>query len=322
MIVRLLAAAHAPAASALHVLGEAMLEWNDVLVFLAIARQRSLSAAARELKVTQPTMGRRLELLEERIGVRLFERSATGAVLTEFGASLVPAAERMEEAALAFERHLAGRGTGLDGSVRVTCVEWFGSHVLAPIIAAFSHLHPGITVQLIADGRTLNLGRHEADIALRFAEFGQNGVVQRKATEIGYGLYASETYLRAHGEPDFATGCEGHALITVDEALGHLADVHWLRQIASKARIAFRSNSRDTQVHTALAGTGLVSLPRCMGDGVAGLRRLHPPVPAPIREVWLGYHQDLRETPRIRAVAGFIAEELRRQGPVLNPADS
>ena len=296
-----------------------VLEWNDIRVFLAIVRHGSLTAAARALSVTQPTMGRRLEVLQERLGVRLFERTPTGAVITELGASLVAEAERMEAAALDFERRLVGRNTGLGGLVQVTCVEWFGIHVLAPIIATFSRQQPGIIVQLLPDGRNLNLALHDADIALRFAEFDHNAVIQRKVAEIGYGLYASPAYLEQHGEPDYVAGCPGHALITMAEANAHVADARWLHQVAPNARIAFRTGSRDAQIHTALAGVGLVGLPRCMGDVVAGLCRLQPTLPPPTREVWLGYHEDLRETPRVRAVAGFLAEELKRFGPVLHP---
>ena len=296
-----------------------MLEWNDIRVFLAIVRHGSLTAAARSLSVTQPTMGRRLDVLHERLGVRLFERTPTGAVITQLGAALVAEAERMEAAALDIERRLAGRNTGLGGLVQVTCVEWFGVHVLAQIIARFSRQHPGIIVQLLPDGRSLNLARHDADIALRFAEFDHDAVVQRQVAEIGYGLYASPAYLEQHGEPDYEAGCPGHALITMPEANAHLADARWLQQVAPEARIAFRTGSRDAQIHTALAGVGLVALPRYLGDGVTGLCRLQPTLSPPIREVWLGYHEDLRDTPRVRAVAAFLAEELKRFGPVLHP---
>lgn len=297
-----------------------MLEWDDVRIFLAIARHGSLTAAARAVRVTQPTMGRRLEVLEDRLGVRLFERTPTGAVLTEFGASVLPDAERMELAALSLERRVAGRDTGLEGIVRLTCVDWFGVHVLAPVIAGFASQYPSITIELAADARVYNLARRETDIAIRFTGFDQNGVIQRRVGDIAYGLYAASDYLGRCGMPDFAKGCSGHTLITMHEEASHLAEVRWLlEKAAPQARIGFRSSSRDAQEKAALAGVGLAILPRCMADQRPQLQRLAPKSPPPGREIWLGYHEDMRETPRIRAVANFIADALRRRGPELNP---
>jgi DNA-binding transcriptional LysR family regulator len=298
-----------------------MLEWDDVRIFLAIARHGSLTAAARAVRVTQPTMGRRLEVLEDRLGVRLFDRTPTGAALTEFGNSILPDAERMELAALSLERHVAGRDTGLEGTVRVTCVDWFGVHVLAPLISGFAGQYPAIMVELAADSRVYNLARRETDIAIRFAGFDQNGVIQRRIGEIGYGLYAAGDYLERCGVPDFATGCDGHTLITMHEEANYLAEVRWLlERAAPRARIGFRSSNRDAQAKAALAGVGLAILPRCMADRRPELQRLEPKSPPPGREVWLGYHEDMRETPRIRAVANFIADAVRVRGPELNPA--
>jgi DNA-binding transcriptional LysR family regulator len=297
-----------------------MLEWDDFRVFLAIARHGSLTAAARALRVTQPTMGRRLEMLEERLGTKLFERTPTGPVLTDLGAAILDNAEQMEQAALAAERRIAGHDNGLHGAVRMTSLEWFGNHVLAPTLALFSARYPQIAVELVADARPYNLARREADIAIRFVRFEQNDVVQRKIADFAYGLYASISYLERYGVPDFSGKGADHAVVTMHEAAAHMPEARWLlEELAPKARIAFRSSSRDAQARAAEWGAGLVVLPRCVGDTMPSLRRLEPPSPVPSREVWLGYHEDMRQTPRIRVLVDFLADELRRRVPLLDP---
>ena len=288
-----------------------MLEWDDLRVLLAVARHGSLTAAARTIGVTQPTMSRRVEGLESRLGAPLFERQASGVALTALGTSLLDMAEQMEDAAMTVERRIAARGTGLDGLVRVTTLEWIGQHVLAPVLARFARLHPGLVVELLATERLLNLARHEADIAIRTARFDQDGLVQRRLRESHWAVYAGEAYLAEWGEPDFGAGCPGHALLLLPEAQAAKAQLNWLRdEAAPRARIALQSNNIDVLAAASVAGAGLVMLPRLVGDAIGGLRRLHAPGTPPRRELWLGYHEDLRHTPRVRALTTFIAAEM------------
>ncbi len=289
-----------------------MLEWDDLRLLLAVARHGSLTAAARVLGVTQPTMSRRLEHLEARLGAALFERHPTGVALSALGTSLLDLAERMEEQALAAERRIAAQGTGIDGLVRITTLEWIGHHLLAASLARFCGLHPGVVVELVTADRVLSLARHEADIAVRLTRFEQEGLVQRRIGSSPRGLYASEAYLAERGEPDFAAGCPGHTLVILPEMPATLAHVQWFRdQVAPMARVALQSNSMDVHAAAALAGAGLVVLPRLMGDALAGLRRLDPPDPPPARELWLGFHEDMRHTPRVRALASHLAADVR-----------
>ena len=286
-----------------------MLDWEDMRCFLAIARAGSLSAAARALKSSQPTMGRRLDALEARAGVKLLLRTAQGYVPTEAGAAILDNVQRMEAEALSAERRVMGHEAGLDGLVRVTSSDWFGFRVLAPIFARFGQAHPSVTIELLTDPRAYSLVRREADLAFRFMRFAHNELVQRKVADIAFGLYAAASYLDRVGPPDFAAGCPGHALVTMNEDLGHLADVPWLSQLASSARVTCRSNSRDVQAAACAEGAGLAVLPCCIGEST-GLVRLEAPSPVPSREIWLGLHQDLRAMPRIRALVDFTAAAL------------
>ncbi|QSQ27487.1 LysR family transcriptional regulator [Pyxidicoccus parkwayensis] len=298
-----------------------MLDWDDLRFFLAVAQHGSLSSAARTLRVTQPTVGRRLDALERRLGSRLFQRTPSGFTLTTTGESIRAHVERMEQDALAAERQATGRDIGLSGTVRVSTTEWFASHVLGPLLVPLTGKHPALGIELHADVRRVSLTQREADLALRVVPFEQQDIFQRKVARVGFGLYASEDYLARHGAPDFSRQCEGHALVTMSDELGPIADTAWLRELASRARIAFRLNNRDVQARVAISGAGLACLPRCLGDAMTELRRLATPTPPPARDLWLGVHRDLRATPRVKEVADFIAGELRRLGPTLNPED-
>lgn len=289
-----------------------MLEWDDLRFVLAVARHGSLTAAARALGVTQPTMGRRLENLEARLGTPLFDRSPAGVSLNALGTSLLELAEQMEQSALAADRRIASRDTGLEGTVRVTALEYIGHHLLAPMLAGFCGLHPGITVELLTDDRLFSLTKREADIAIRLTPFEQEGLVQRKLGPSPRGLYAGVAYLALRGEPDFGAGCPGHALVMLPEGAATRAQVQWLRdQIAPQATVALVSNSVDVQAAAVVAGAGMAVLPCGLADATAGLCRLKPPEPPPQRELWIGFHEDLRHTARVRTLATYIAAHIR-----------
>jgi DNA-binding transcriptional LysR family regulator len=295
-----------------------MLDWDDLRVVLAVARGGTLSAAARALGITQPTVGRRIDGFERAVGARLFQRRPSGYVLTAAGRAVAGHAERIEREALAAERAITGRDAGLQGAVRITASEWLIARVIGPVLAGLIDRHRGLVIDLIADPRHLNLARREADIALRPRPFEQQAVHHRRLVRIELGLYASPAYLSAHGAPSFAGGCAGHAIVAMHEDVGDIAGA-WLSSIAGRARIAVRTNGREAMLTMAVAGGGLACLPRLMGDAHAGLRRIAVPRPPPERTLWLGVHRDARAIPRVRAVIAFLVEELRRLQPAFAP---
>lgn len=295
-----------------------MLDWDDLRVVLAVARGGTLSAAARALAVTQPTVGRRIDAFERAVGARLFQRRPSGYALTAAGRAVAGHAERIEREALAAERSIAGRDAGLQGAVRITASEWLVVRVLGPALAGLLDRHTGLAIDLIADPRHLNLARREADIALRPRSFDQRAVHQRRLVRVELGLYASPAYLSAHGAPSFARGCAGHAIVVMHDEIGDIARA-WLSSIAPGARIAVRTNGREPMLTMAAAGIGLACLPRIMGDAHAGLRRIAVPRPPPERALWLGVHRDARTIPRVRAVIAFLTDEVRRLQAVFAP---
>lgn len=281
------------------------LEWSDVRVFLAIARSGTLGAAAKQLGQTQPTMGRRLRALEEGVGDALFQRTRDGFVLTDEGAMVMSFAERMEEEALGFTRALAGQDAHLTGLLRVSSSDWFGVHVLTPVFARFLAQHPGVSLELVTDSRRYNLARREADLVFRITPFDEADVIQRKLMHLEYALYGRED-LAAPRAGDGA----GHTLISMDSAFGALPDVEWLTRMLPNAKIAFGSNNRGAQARMCAEGGGFAVLPRPLGDTTAGLRRIELGETPPGRDVWLGYHRDLRRVARLRALLDVTIDAL------------
>lgn len=277
------------------------MEWSDVRIFLAIARNGTLAAAARAVGQSQPTMGRRLRALEQAVGHSLFQRTSDGFVLTDAGTAVLSHAERMEEEALAFGRELDGQAGQLEGTVRITSSDWFGATVLTPILARLGAQHPRLTLELLTDARIYSLARREADLAFRIAPFDEAGVIERKLTHVEYGLYAAA----GTAVPEIGSGL-GAQLVTMDHGFGTFPDAIWLRETFPEATIAFRSNSRDAQARAALEGAGVAVLPKSLGAGMPGLVEIAVDPPPPGRDVWVGFHRDLRRLRRLRVVLDAV----------------
>jgi DNA-binding transcriptional LysR family regulator len=286
-----------------------MMDWDELRIVLAVARSGSLSGAAKALGVTQPTVGRRLDALEQRLRTRLFERRPTGLTATAATRGLLAHAERMEAEAFAAERSLAARDDGVTGVVRVTGSEWLCVRVLAPAIAPLLARNPGLVIDLVADTRHLNLVRREADLAIRPRAFEQQTVYQRRIGRIELGLYASADYLARTRTETFVDGGTGHAVIAMVDEVGDIAR-GWLTSHARHARVVARVNGREQMATLAAAGAGLACLPRVLGDALPALRRVATDVALPVRALWLGVHREMRDAPRVRATIDALVAGL------------
>lgn len=283
------------------------LDWDDLRLFLAIARAGTLTAAAERLQLSQPTAGRRLRGLEQACGVALFQRTPAGFRLTDEGAAMLPRAERMEEETLALERQFVGSDRALQGQLRLSSSDWFGRIVLAPHIATFVALHPQVTVELITDFRLLDLDRREADLVFRLAAFHGPDIVQRRFVHVLYGLFAARAYLDRVGPDGAAADGARHRLVSMDSRFEALPDVAWLRDRYPEARLSVRSNNREVQAEACRHGAGLAVLPRVMGAqyGLEDLTRAGDEPPG--RDIWLGYHADLKRLGRLRSMVDHLS---------------
>jgi DNA-binding transcriptional LysR family regulator len=295
-----------------------MLDWDDLKTFLAIARAGTLSAAARALKVSQTTMGRRLDHLHQRAGAVLLERTPTGFRLTRTGAAVLGDVERMEDAAFALERTITGDDCRLTGLVRVTTVDALAAHILTPGLAPLHAKHPGMVLEIITDNRSLSLARREADIAIRLGRFDAHETIVRKVGEMAFAVYASTSYLEAHGHPDWSAEAVGHRIVRVQDDLLDTPDGVWFSARTARAEPVLLANSREVQLRGVAAGLGLGHLPRYIADRSADLVRLDADAPL-VREIWMGVHRDTRHAPRIMAAQEAIVDAIARSRTTLTP---
>ncbi len=281
------------------------IDWGDLPVFLAIARAGTLGGASRTLGQTQPTMGRRLKTLEAAVGHALFQRTRDGFVLTEEGQTMLVHAERMEEEALALRRELAGSDQSLEGMLRVSCSDWFGVTLLAPVLADFAIHQPRVVVELLTDQRFYSLARREADLVFRMVPFDEPEVVSRRLMTIRYGLFC-----KAGATQPEAGGGQGFPLIVMDAAFGGMPDVGWIRRLLPQAHIVSRSNNREVQATLCARGVGLAVLPLPLGQNTAGIEQVSIGEDPPSRDTWLGYHRDMRRLGRLRALMDLVISRL------------
>ena len=216
--------------------------WDDLRFVLALARHGTLTAAAASLGVSQPTVGRRLAVLERRMRTPLFERTPTGYRPSEAGQELAIHAARIEELMVSAERVSSDR-RHIRGSVRVTASEWLCLFVLGPALGRLGDTYPELTVELMAEARRVDVFRGESDIAVRAGRFEHPGLVQRRLAIAEVGLYGSPAYLARHGQPDLRSGSPGHCFLTLTDDAG-FGDVAWLRAHASAAQVTVRANGR------------------------------------------------------------------------------
>ncbi|HEY2533105.1 MAG TPA: LysR family transcriptional regulator [Xanthobacteraceae bacterium] len=296
--------------------GPATWQWDDVRFFLAVARSGSLSAAARELGVGHVTVGRRVTLLEQRLGVILLNRTPDGFATTSAGEAILRQCTVMESAALDLERVAAGRDSLVTGSVRVTTTEALGYQLIAPAIAKLRQAHPELQVDLILGVRSLDIARRAADLAVRFARPVNSDLVCRKLGEVGFSLYASRRYLAKSGIPTRGRGLAGHDLISFTGAPAATRPF-FMGESLEGARIALRCDNPLIQLNAAANDVGIAELACFIGDTCHELIRVWPREAPARRTAWLIVHQDMRRSARIRAVSAAIGDAFHRQRKIL-----
>lgn len=280
------------------------MDWDDLRFFLAIARAGSLGAAARQLGVSHPTVGRRLQALEQASGQAFFRRTSQGLVPTAMGEGILNLAEEMESSALAIARRIDGSEQP-EGLLRISSADWFAGYVLAPVLSELVRRYPAVVPEVMAGQRLSDLTRREADIAFRIVPFDQPDIVQRRLMTMPYGLYTSAAVSFEPG-PEGA-GCN---LILMNTAQAYYPDVLWLQRMLPAAPTVFTSSSRTVQAQMCARGLGVAVLPRSLGDQLPALTRIELSEAPPSRDIWMGYHQDMRRLDRLRALAELASDML------------
>jgi len=288
------------------------IDWNLIRSFVAVAETGSLSAAARRLSASQPTLGRHIAELEKALDVTLFRRGRQGYVLTEAGNLLFERGRAVHEQATAFSRLALGSVEAIEGTVRIAASEVVAACVLPEMLARLGIEEPGIEVEIVASNQVENLLRRDADIAIRMVRPAQNELVARKVTDIPLRFCAAKSYLDRRGRPELPQELHEHDLVGFDrgdEIIRGLEPV-----LPGLTRHAFRLRT-DNQIVFWLAvragnGIGIGQEPLVRRD--PHMEVVLPDLPLPTLPVWLAMHRDVRASVRIRRVADFLQEELKR----------
>jgi len=288
------------------------LDWDDLRVFLHVARSGNLTQAARRLRMDPSTVSRRISQLEGAIGFGVFERQRAGLKLSEVGERLLRHIESMESAVVAFQEELGADDAAVGGVVRLATMEGIASLYLAERLARLREVAPRLTVELVTSAQTIHVNRREADLFISFFQPPGQGLVSQKLGGFLLKLYASRAYVDRNGVPKDAAALQDHAFVSYIEDLILVDSVRWLRDVIEAPRISFHSNSMIAQMNAAAGGLGLVLLPTFAVAHNPHLFAILEGEVQTSREVWLNVHNDLQFSPRIRTVVAFLKELFRQ----------
>jgi len=299
-----------------------MFNWDDLKYFLAMADEGSLSAAARKLNVSQPTLSRRLTTLEEQVGSDLFARTRTGLEMTAIGEQLIDHARHMRDDVYSIERMITGHDSSLQGNVVISCIEILGADWLVRHTRPFREQFPGITVEFKIENVASDLLRREADIAIRMFRPVQNDLIAKRAGTMKYGYYASKQYIEKRGKPENIEDLSGHEFILPhDEILAHTNKFNQ-RPIHPRGNIAFRSNNLISLSSAVREGFGIGAYSCIMADKDPNLVRLFDDLVVFSSDIWLVSHAELRRSARIRAMFDFLSELFGKHAVAFEGASS
>lgn len=286
-------------------------DWTLIRSFLAVAQAGSLSAAARQLGLTQPTLGRHVAELETALGVILFERRRDGLRLTEKGLALAERAEPMRDAADAFARLAAGSAERMAGTVRLTASEIMAAYVLPPMLARLAVVEPGIEIEIVASNQIGSLLARDADIAVRMVRPMQNDLVARHVADLPLTACAATAYLQRAGWPLAPQDLVDHRLIGWDRADDIIKGFAQFGMSVDRHAFATRTDNQIVLWEAVKAGLGIGFAQASLVARQPGVEAVLPDLPIPVLPMWLAIHEDLRHAPRIRRVLDFLHAELK-----------
>lgn len=298
-----------------------MLNWQDIQIFLEVARADRLTDAARRLTIDHSTVSRRIRRFEAELNTQLFERSTHGYKLTAAGEQLLLFAEEMARQATGAGESISNQNLQVSGQIRVGVTEGFGTYVITPLLSAFQRRYPDVTVELLALSRAVNLGRHEADLAITIDRPKNAEMVVSRLCDYRLRLYGERGYLAPRGHP----ACIGD--LSRFELIGYVDDLIFsdqlcyldplLRELQAAPRFAQRSTSVITQLHAVRAGAGLAILPCFMAEQDVSLEALLLSQIDIRREFWIAARAEQRQLLRVRLLWQFLKDAIELNQPWL-----
>lgn len=285
------------------------MDWDDLRIFLAVARAESLSGAGRRLNMDASTVGRRIARLEQAVGAALFAKTPQGYALTAEGARLVAPAESAEQAATAASE-ATSREAGLTGQLRIGAPDGCANYLLPQIARDLCRQHPGLEIQIVALPRVVNLTKREADMAVAVSPPDTGRLVVQRLTDYRLHLAAHEDYLKQHPPIDDLTDLTGHRMISYIPDMIFDRELDYLSATGVESA-AITSNSVSVQMQAIRAGAGLGIVHDFAIPFAPGVRRILPERIALKRAFWLIRHADDRASRRLTLLAEILAQALR-----------
>ncbi|MDH3580387.1 MAG: LysR family transcriptional regulator [Hyphomicrobiales bacterium] len=288
----------------------ASFDWNQARAFLATAEEGSLSAAARALGQTQPTLGRQVSALEEKLGVTLFERAGRSLSLTQSGLELLYHFRAMGDAASRISLTASGQSQAIEGQVCITASDGMATYLLPPVVKKLRAAAPGIEIEIVADNEVSDLNRREADIAIRHVRPEQPDLIAKLVRETTGHLYAATSYLDTHGRPETAADVADATFVVLNQSERMLSALNGLGLSLTKRNFKLVSANSVVGWEMVKQGLGIgVMIPE-IADLTPEVERVLPDLPPYPVPIWLVTHRELRTSRRIRLVFDLLAEAL------------
>ncbi|MGB3537460.1 MAG: LysR family transcriptional regulator [Mesorhizobium sp.] len=288
------------------------MNWDDVRIFLAVARAGQFLGAAKRLELNHATVSRRIATLEEALRAKLFRRLTTGSELTPAGTRFLDIAERMEADMIAARSTLAGEGDAISGTVRIGAPDGFGVAFLAKYLGELTATYRELTIQLVPVPRSFSLSRREADIAITVERPTEGRLVAGKLVDYTLGLFASRAYAEIHGLPRSVAELSNHTLIGYVPDLIVSPPLDYDAEFSPDWHSTFAISSALGQAEAVRAGAGIGILHTFIARSMPELMPVD--IVAPIRRAyWLVYHETVRPLRRVQLVAGYITKAVERE---------
>ena len=287
------------------------MDWSDLNLVLAICRAGTLSGAAKSLDINYTTVFRRINSIEKKLEVRLFDRQPNGYVMTEAGEVIKRSAERIDEEVMTLSRELLGKDLRLQGRIRITAPEGVALRLLAPHLAAFCQQHSDISMELIATSSPLRLSQREADLAVRVTNKPPENYIGREVCKVRFGIYASPDYLENNQD----LSLDQHLWVMSDDSFEFSPFPTWRKKFHPNTRVVFSSNNTIAVIDAANRGLGMTPLPCFLGDSEPGLIRTTDTPDELTLSLWVLIHPDLKNTARIKALMTYLFSALESEKP-------
>ncbi|HTM72138.1 MAG TPA: LysR family transcriptional regulator [Pseudolabrys sp.] len=292
-------------------------KWDDLKMFLEVARQGSVHAAAKRLRLDHSTVCRRIGRLESLLAVKLFDRSRKGIAVRREAQGLLKHIEQMDRHAGSLEDAFVRGKSSETQVVRIATMEGIASGYLARRLPALQQFGPGVKIELVSIPQAVDLNRKEADVFLSFFNPDARGLKSALFGTFSLFLYCSKEYLRRHGTPRTRGDLDAHVFVGYIDDLLAINAVRWLDEVVTAPAMSFHSNSVFAQCNAAVSGLGIALLPTFVGEGVPGLQRILPDKVSVQRDVWVSVRTEQSHLSRIKAATQFLKQILARDAEFL-----